>query len=178
MNVPGKEVAKTLSPIRGMLNLFAITEHPSEPDSRDETLIWSHKSYPRVLRQLRKVRGFKSLDVADAYICGYVRGLRDAVRESYRKKPRKRPHFNLLREAGFTANDIKGLRDAVRRNLKREPEVKRKSEAFRVRMAGSFVSRFKLFMQHRFNLRAMPVLFRIKKHDSELAHKVQESIEK
>ena len=72
MNVPGKEVAKALAPVRrDMIRMFA-----ADPESRDEMNMWTHKHYPRVLRQLRKVRGFKSLRDADAYICGYFRGLR------------------------------------------------------------------------------------------------------
>jgi hypothetical protein len=80
LNGPGKEVAKALAPLRQMLRAFKQTE-----PSPDETLIWHHKEYPRVLRQLRKVRRFNSEATADAYICGYVRGLRDAVRRNLKR---------------------------------------------------------------------------------------------
>lgn len=87
MNVPGKEVAKALAPLRKvMIRLFEQTEHRAYPESRDETLIWESKEYPRVLRQLRKVRGFNSERIADAYICGYVRGLRDPVRSNLKRR--------------------------------------------------------------------------------------------
>ena len=81
MNVSGKEVAKALAPLRrDMLRGFK-----ADCDPHDEILIWYSEVYPRVLRQLRKVRGFKSLREADAYMCGYIRGLRDAVRSNLKR---------------------------------------------------------------------------------------------
>lgn len=50
-------------------------------DPEDHWQMWKLKAYPETLKALRRLHYFKGkggADRADAYICGYMRGLCDA----------------------------------------------------------------------------------------------------
>src|SRR5262249_30849260 len=81
MQGAGPSIGKALRRWGRDVLLFVAEDPPMNREDADWCM-WARKDYPAVLKALMKLREFKDdLDEskADAYICGYYRGIREAV---------------------------------------------------------------------------------------------------
>lgn len=91
MNGPGLNIGKALR--RFTARVFPTVLGLSRPLTRAdaEWCLWMDTSYPRTLEALAKLPEFAGNEkMADAYICGYYRGLKMAAFELTRKHKSKR----------------------------------------------------------------------------------------
>jgi hypothetical protein len=91
MNGPGTGIEKILRRFRkeslGMI--FIVLPDLQRPKDLDWSC-WGADSYPATLKALAAHKHFDSKKMADAYICGYWRGLRDSAYELTRERPKRR----------------------------------------------------------------------------------------
>jgi hypothetical protein len=85
MNGPNSAIGKALRPFTRTTLPFAYVAFADGETTREDVdlCVWWDRKYPAAMKALMKVRDFKEFSnreaLADYYICGYVRGLQEAV---------------------------------------------------------------------------------------------------
>ena len=81
MNGPGTGIEKILRKFRAAVLPMLCAFNPEVKKADLDWWLWSNNKYPAAFKALTKHRQFRNRVMADAYICGYYRGLRDACYE-------------------------------------------------------------------------------------------------